>query len=143
MIRALRSIALVVRDYDEAIAWYVGVLGFTLVEDTPLPGAGGKRWVMIAPAGAGAGATILLACAVTETQASRIGDQTGGRVFLFVETDDFTADFARLSAAGVCFVEGPRHEAYGTVAVFVDLYGNKWDLIGPMTRAEGAQGEHA
>ncbi len=131
MIRSLRSIALVVRDYDEAIAWYVRVLGFTLVEDTPLPGAGGKRWVVVGPAGGKASATIVLARAANEAQAARVGDQTGGRVFLFVETDDFAADFARLTAAGVRFVEGPRHEAYGAVAVFEDLYGNKWDLIGP------------
>ena len=83
---------------------------------------------MVSPGG---GASIVLARAANEAQAARVGDQTGGRVFLFVETDDFAADFARLSAAGVRFVEGPRHEAYGSVAVFVDLYGNKWDLIGP------------
>ena len=127
MIRALRSIALVVRDYDEAIAWYVGVLGFRLVEDTP--GAGGKRWIVVAPNGGGA--TLILARAANEAQSSRVGDQTGGRVFLFVESDDFGADFARLRDAGVRFVEGPRREAYGEVAVFLDLYGNKWDLIGP------------
>jgi catechol 2,3-dioxygenase-like lactoylglutathione lyase family enzyme len=128
MIRALRSIALVVRDYDEAVAWYVGVLGLTLIEDTPLPGAEGKRWVVVSP---GSGASIVLARAANDAQAARIGDQTGGRVFLFVETDEFAADFARLSAAGVRFVEGPRQESYGSVAVFLDLYGNKWDLIGP------------
>ena len=128
MIRALRSVALVVRDYDEAIAWYVGVLGLKLVEDTVRPGGGGKRWVVVSPGG---GASIVLARAANEAQAARVGDQTGGRVFLFVESDDFAADFARLSTAGVRFVEGPRHETYGSVAVFVDLYGNKWDLIGP------------
>jgi catechol 2,3-dioxygenase-like lactoylglutathione lyase family enzyme len=127
VIRRLRSIALVVRDYDEAIAWYVGVLGLALIEDTP--GADGKRWVVVAPAGGGA--SFVLARASGDAQAARVGDQTGGRVFLFVESDDFAADFARLSAAGVRFVEGPRQEAYGSVAVFVDLYGNKWDLIGP------------
>jgi catechol 2,3-dioxygenase-like lactoylglutathione lyase family enzyme len=129
MIRALRSLALVVRDYDEAIAWYVGVLGLTLIEDTPLPGVDGKRWVVVAPVGGGA--SIVLARAAGDAQAARIGDQTGGRVFLFVESDDFAADFGRLSAAGVRFIEGPRREAYGSVAVFLDLYGNKWDLIGP------------
>ena len=128
MIRALRSVALVVRDYDEAIAWYVGVLGLALLEDTPLPGATGKRWVVVSPGG---GASIVLARAAGDAQAARVGDQTGGRVFLFVESDDFAADFARLTAAGVRFIEGPRQEAYGSVAVFLDLYGNKWDLIGP------------
>ena len=129
MIRALRSIALVVRDYDEAIAWYVGVLGLRLVEDSPVPGAGGKRWVVIAPAEAGAGVTIVLARAANDAQSARVGDQTGGRVFLFVETDDFAVDYARLRDAGVRFVEGPRREAYGEVVVFLDLYGNKWDLV--------------
>ena len=129
MIRALRSIALVVRDYDEAIAWYVGVLGLGLVEDTALPGEGEKRWVVIAPAGGGT--SFVLARAANDAQSARVGDQTGGRVFLFVESDDFAADYARLRDAGVRFVEGPRHEAYGEVVVFLDLYGNKWDLIGP------------
>jgi catechol 2,3-dioxygenase-like lactoylglutathione lyase family enzyme len=128
MIRAIRSLALVVRDYDEAIAWYVAVLGLMLIEDTPLPGADGKRWVVVS---AGSGASIVLARAAKDAQVARIGDQTGGRVFLFVESDDFAADFARLTAAGVRFIEGPRQEAYGSVAVFLDLYGNKWDLIGP------------
>ena len=119
--------ALLVRDYDEAIAFYVGKVGFTLAEDTDQ--GDGKRWVVVRPAGGGAG--LLLAKAVGEAQVQRIGDQTGGRVFLFLETDDFAADHARMSAAGVRFLEAPRYEPYGTVAVFEDLYGNRWDLIEP------------
>jgi catechol 2,3-dioxygenase-like lactoylglutathione lyase family enzyme len=121
----VRQVALVVREYDEAIAFYVGVLGFELVEDTDL--GGGKRWVRIRARG---GSELLLARAVSEVQRSHIGDQTGGRVFLFLETDDFAAEHARLVSRGVRFVEEPRHESYGMVAVFVDLYGNKIDLIG-------------
>ncbi|THD58724.1 VOC family protein [Phenylobacterium sp.] len=119
--------ALLVRDYDEAIAFYVGKAGFTLVEDTPQ--GGGKRWVVVRPGGGGAG--LLLARAAGEAQTARIGDQTGGRVFLFLETSDFAADHARMSAAGVRFLEAPRREPYGAVAVFEDLYGNRWDLIEP------------
>ena len=122
---ALREIALLVVDYDEAIAFYVGVLGFELVEDTEL--GGGKRWVRVRAPGGG---DLLLARAVTDEQRSRVGNQTGGRVFLFVATDDFASDHARLVARGVRFLEPPRHETYGTVAVFVDLYGNKIDLVG-------------
>lgn len=121
--------ALLVRDYDAAIAFYVGKAGFTLVEDADQ--GGGKRWVVVRPRGGGAG--LLLAKAVGEAQVARIGDQAGGRVFLFLETDDFTADHARMSAAGVRFLEAPRHEPYGTVAVFEDLYGTRWDLIEPKT----------
>jgi len=122
---AIRHIALLVRDYDEAIAFYVGVLGFELVEDTDL--GGGKRWVRVRAPGGG---ELVLARAVTDEQRSRVGNQTGGRVFLFIATDDFASDHARLVARGVRFVEAPRKESYGTVAVFVDLYGNKIDLIG-------------
>ena len=118
-------IALLVRDYDEAIAFYVGVLGFEPIEDTPL--GGGKRWVRVRAPGGG---ELVLARAVTDEQRARVGDQTGGRVFVFVETDDFAADYARLVACGVRFLEAPRRESYGTVAVFVDLYGNKIDLVG-------------
>lgn len=121
----LRQVALVVRDYGEAVAFYVGILGFALVEDTDL--GGGKRWVRVRAPGGG---DLLLARATTDDQRSRIGDQTGGRVLLFLKTPDFEAEHARLSALGVRFVEAPRHESYGTVAVFVDLYGNKIDLIG-------------
>jgi len=119
--------ALLVRDYDEAIAFYVGKLGFDLTADDDQ--GGGKRWVVVTPSGGGAG--LLLARASGADQQARIGDQTGGRVGLFLQTDDFAADHARMSAAGVRFAEAPRHEPYGTVAVFEDLYGNRWDLIEP------------
>jgi catechol 2,3-dioxygenase-like lactoylglutathione lyase family enzyme len=124
--RRLATIALVVRDYDEAVRWYTDKLGLALAEDVDL--GGGKRWVTLAGSG---GARLLLAKAEGERQASRIGDQTGGRVFLFLETDDFARDHKAMLAKGVVFKEEPRHEAYGTVAVFADLYGNVWDLIEP------------
>jgi catechol 2,3-dioxygenase-like lactoylglutathione lyase family enzyme len=124
----IAQIALVVRDYDEAIAWYTRTLGFDLIEDTDL--GGGKRWVLVAPPGARE-TRLLLAKAVTPEQAARIGDQTGGRVFLFLQTDDFARDHAAMAARGVKFVEAPRHMAYGAVAVFEDICGNRWDLIGP------------
>lgn len=117
--------ALLVHDYDEAIDFYVGKLGFELVEDTP---QGDKRWVVVRPKGSDAG--LLLARAVGE-QARGMGDQAAGRVFLFLETDDFDRDHAAWTAAGVRFLEAPRREPYGTVAVFQDLYGNRWDLIQP------------
>jgi catechol 2,3-dioxygenase-like lactoylglutathione lyase family enzyme len=123
------SIALVtflVREYDEAIAFFTDALGFTLVEDTPQGDA--KRWVVVATA-AGRGASLLLARAATPEQVAQIGNPAGGRVAFFLETDDFAGDHARMLAAGVRFAEAPRHEAYGTVAVFLDLYGNKWDLL--------------
>jgi catechol 2,3-dioxygenase-like lactoylglutathione lyase family enzyme len=116
---------LLVRDYDEALAFYVGKLGFELREDTILTDT--KRWVVVAPNDGGAG--LLLARAVGEEQTAAIGRQAGGRVFLFLETDDFARDHARYLAAGVAFREAPRIEAYGAVAVFEDLYGNPWDLI--------------
>ncbi len=122
--RAVTTVSVVVTDYDEAIAFYTGVLGLGLVEDTPLDG--GKRWVVVGGEG---GARLLLARASGQEQEARVGDQTGGRVFLFLETDDFARDHAAYEAAGVTFVEGPREEAYGTVAVFEDRYGNRWDLI--------------
>jgi catechol 2,3-dioxygenase-like lactoylglutathione lyase family enzyme len=125
--RSLVQLALLVRDYDEAIAYYTTTLGFTLREDTPL--GGGKRWVVLAPGNDGA--TLLLARAANERQQAQIGDQCGGRVFLFLHTDDFARDHREFSARGVKFVEAPRHEAFGTVAVFEDLYGNRWDLIEP------------
>ena len=127
MSQRLALVALVVRDYDEAIAFYTGVMGFRLAEDTPL--GGGKRWVVVEPPGERPQTALLLARAANDFQASRVGDQTGGRVFLFLHTDDFARDHARLAAAGVRFVEGPRDEAYGRVAVFEDLYGNRWDLV--------------
>ncbi|MGZ8378658.1 MAG: VOC family protein [Gemmatirosa sp.] len=128
MAMAIAHVALVVRDYDEAIAWYRDVLGFALREDTAL--GDGKRWVLVAPPGAG-GTALLLARAASPAQLARVGDQTGGRVFLFLRTDDFARDHAAMQARGVRFVEAPRHEAYGTVAVFEDLYGNRWDLLEP------------
>ncbi|MEM9301000.1 MAG: VOC family protein [Pseudomonadota bacterium] len=128
MKQRLTALALVVADYDEAIEWYTEALGFDLVEDTPL--GGGKRWVVVEPPGDSGGCRLLLARATSEDQEAAIGNQTGGRVFLFLETDDFHADYARYLDAGVEFEEdAPREEAYGTVIVFRDLYGNKWDLI--------------
>ena len=119
--------ALVVADYDEAIAFYVEKLGFVLTSDVPQ--GDGKRWVVVTPPGSTCG--LLLARAVTDAQAARIGDQTGGRVGFFLHTDDFDGDHARMSAAGVKFLEAPRREVYATVAVFEDLYGNRWDLLQP------------
>jgi catechol 2,3-dioxygenase-like lactoylglutathione lyase family enzyme len=118
--------AVLVRDYDEAIAFYVGKLGFDVRLDTPLSPT--KRWVVLAPQGGGQGC-ILLAKAETDAQRDRIGSQTGGRVFLFLDTDDFDRDYALYRDRGVTFVEAPRVEDYGTVAVLEDLYGNRWDLI--------------
>jgi len=120
------AVTLLVRDYDAAIAFYVGALGFELLEDTAL--SADKRWVRVAPKGAET--CLLLAKASDAAQAARIGDQTGGRVAFFLHTDDFARDHAAMSAQGVRFLEAPRHEAYGSVAVFVDPFGNKWDLIG-------------
>ena len=129
MQQSLAHIALVVRDYDEALAFYVGKLGFTLVEDSYQPEQD-KRWVVIAPPGAPAGSsTILLARAATPEQAAFIGNQAGGRVFLFLRTDDFERDHKAMVAAGITFIREPAHQPYGTVAVFEDLYGNLWDLI--------------
>lgn len=124
--RRVATVAVVVSDYDEAVAWYVEKLGFALAEDVDL--GGGKRWVVVAPPGS-TGASLLLARAVTPEQQSRIGDQTGGRVFLFLHTRDFAGDYAHMRAYGVEFTEEPRQEPYGRVVVFRDLYGNKWDLI--------------
>lgn len=123
----LAHIALVVRDYDEAIAFYTGKLGFELLEDTYQPEQD-KRWVVVAPRSA-SGATLLLARASTPGQAAFVGNQAGGRVFLFLATDDFWRDYQALLANDVEFVRDPKLEGYGTVAVFKDLYGNLWDLI--------------
>jgi catechol 2,3-dioxygenase-like lactoylglutathione lyase family enzyme len=123
----LAHVTLVVRDYDEAIAFYTGQLGFELLEDTYQPEQD-KRWVVVAPRGAG-GATLLLAVASSPQQAALIGNQAGGRVFLFLATDDFWRDYRALLGSGVEFVRDPKSEGYGTVAVFKDLYGNLWDLI--------------
>ena len=127
MSQSIGQVAIVVRDYDEALDFYVGTLGFTLIEDTPIP-AQGKRWVVVAPAGSNS-LRLLLARAVGDEQSSRIGNQTGGRVFLFLYTDDFWRDFRSYEAKGIVFIREPAQEGYGTVAVFKDLYGNLWDLI--------------
>jgi catechol 2,3-dioxygenase-like lactoylglutathione lyase family enzyme len=124
--QSLGHIAVVVREYDEAIAYYTGVLGFRLHEDTDM--GEGKRWVLVAPEGS-RGTSILLARAATAEQASHVGNQTGGRVFLFLHTDDFWRDYRMLESRNVVFVREPKEEPYGTVAVFRDLYGNLWDLI--------------
>ncbi len=125
MTQKLGYIALVVRDYDEAIKFYTQSLGFQLVEDSDLDG---KRWVRVRPQGS-TETDLLLAKAVNPEQASRIGNQTGGRVFLFLHTDDFWRDYRAMTERGVKFIRPPSEESYGTVAVFEDLYGNKWDLL--------------
>ena len=126
MPQKLGYIALVVREYDEAIAFYTTKLGFHLIEDTDL--GNGKRWVRVRPPGS-TGTDLLLARAVNPEQASRIGNQTGGRVFLFLHTDDLWRDYEGMTSRGVNFCRPPSEESYGTVAVFEDLYGNKWDLL--------------
>ena len=127
--QSIGLVALVVRDYDEALEFYVGTLGFSVVEDIFIPEQA-KRWVVVAPPGS-TGSRLLLARAVGDEQSVRIGNQTGGRVFLFLFTDDFWRDFRSFKARGVVFVREPREESYGTVAVFRDLYGNLWDLFEP------------
>lgn len=126
MAQTLGYVALVVREYDEAIAFFTDALGFRLIEDMPLEE--GKRWVLVAPPGS-CGTNLLLARAATPEQESRIGNQTGGRVFLFLHTEDFWSDYRAMQARNVRFIRPPRTEPYGTVAVFEDLYGNKWDLL--------------
>lgn len=128
MNQSLAHVALVVDDYDEAIRFYTEKLGFRLVEDTVLSET--KRWVLVAPPGSG-GCKLLLAKAASEEQKSRVGNQTGGRVFLFLHTDDFERDYRNFLENNVRFIRPPVRETYGTVAVFEDLYGNLWDLIGP------------
>jgi len=127
--QSLGLVSLVVREYDEAVAFYVGTLGFSLVEDSYIKEQD-KRWVVVSPPGAKE-SRLLLARAAGGDQASRVGNQTGGRVFLFLYTDDFWRDFRAYKARGVVFVREPRVEPYGTVAVFRDLYGNLWDLLQP------------
>ena len=122
----LGLVTYVAREYDEAIGFFVSKLGFTLVEDTDM--GGGKRWVVVS---AGEGASLLIARAEGEQQEASVGNQTGGRVGFFLQTDNFDRDFAEWTARGVVFREQPRHEVYGTVAVFEDVYGNTWDLIQP------------
>jgi catechol 2,3-dioxygenase-like lactoylglutathione lyase family enzyme len=129
--RRVATVALLVADYDAAIAWYRDRIGLDLIEDTAL--SAGKRWVVMG--NRLGGVRLLLARAEGAEQAARVGDQTGGRVFLFLETDDFDRDHAAMRARGVRFLEEPRREAYGTVAVFEDMHGNRWDLIEP--RAAG------
>jgi catechol 2,3-dioxygenase-like lactoylglutathione lyase family enzyme len=126
MKQKIAHFALLVADYDEAIRFYTEKLSFRLVEDTVLSET--KRWVLVAPPGSD-GCTILLAKAANETQQSRVGNQTGGRVFLFLETDDFQRDYKAMISKGISFTGPPREEEYGTVAVFADLYGNLWDFI--------------
>ena len=126
--RSIAPVTLVVRDYDEAIAFFAEALRFTVSEDTPL--GDGKRWVVVVPP-EGRGAALLLAKAATPEQAAHVGDQTGGRVGLFLHTDDFWAEYRYIQAHGVRFTEAPREERYGRVVVFYDLYGNKWDLVQP------------
>ena len=140
MNQSLGLVSLVVRDYDEALRFFVGKLGFELVEDTPVP-AQGKRWVVVKPSG-GSGACLLLAQASTPEQVRAIGSQTGGRVFLFLYTDDFWRDYERYRANGVKFVRPPEEQPHGLVAVFEDLYGNTWDLLQPnaFNRSWGTQG---
>lgn len=125
---SIAYVTLVVRDYDEALAFYCGALGFERVEDRTLSAT--KRWVVVKPRGSG-NAGLLLAKAATPDQSARIGDQTGGRVSFFLYTDDFQRDHAAMKSRGVKFLEEPRFEDYGVVAVFVDLYGNRWDLLQP------------
>jgi len=141
MIQKLGYVALVVRDYDEAIAFFTDKLGFRLVEDSRATDRQGrdKRWVLVAPP-CSDGTCVLLARASTPEEASRIGNQTGGRVFLFLHTDDFWRDYRAMTARGVKFHETPREETYGTVAVFEDLYGNKWDLLQLKARGEEFEG---
>jgi predicted enzyme related to lactoylglutathione lyase len=136
MAQQLFQFAVTVRDYDEALKFYVGTLGWELLEDTDL--GGGKRWVRVRPAGVGA--CILLARAVGDKQLASVGNQTGGRVFIFIETDDFWRDYERLVDAGVRFVRQPSEESYGTVAVFADLYGNLFDLVGRGPRRASVAG---
>jgi catechol 2,3-dioxygenase-like lactoylglutathione lyase family enzyme len=126
VVQSISAVALVVHDYDEAIHFFTHCLRFVVVEDTAL--SPGKRWVMVRPPAGGT--SLLLAKATSPEQAARVGDQTGGRVFLFLQTDDFRADYHDMKRRGVHFTEEPREEGYGTVAVFLDLYGNRWDLVG-------------
>ncbi|HEY2780750.1 MAG TPA: VOC family protein [Steroidobacteraceae bacterium] len=133
MKQSLGLTALVVRDYDEALDFYVGVLGFKLLEDTHIP-AQNKRWVVVAPPGSSESG-LVLARAVNAEQSSHIGNQTGGRIFLFLYTDDFWRDYNAYKSKGVVFVRDPTQEYYGMVAVFKDLYGNQWDLLQPAITA--------
>jgi catechol 2,3-dioxygenase-like lactoylglutathione lyase family enzyme len=138
MAQTLGYVALLVRDYDEALAFFTRLLGFVVIEDSVAKDRSGneKRWVLVSPPNS-QGTSLLLARASTPEEDSRIGNQTGGRVFLFLHTDDFWRDYREMLARGVKFIEEPRQETYGTVAVFEDLYGNKWDLLELKTATEG------
>jgi len=138
MAQTLGYVALLVRDYAEALTFFTQSLGFIVIEDTGAKDRLGndKRWVLVSPPGS-RGTSLLLARASTPEEASRIGNQTGGRVFLFLHTDDFSRDYQEMLARGVKFVKAPREAAYGTVAVFEDLYGNKWDLLELKDRPKG------
>jgi catechol 2,3-dioxygenase-like lactoylglutathione lyase family enzyme len=131
--QAIAHVTLLVRDYDQALAFFTNALGFRLIEDTPL--GDGKRWLLVAPPDS-TGTSLLLAEATTPEQTVWIGNQAGGRVFLFLHTDDFWRDYRQMKSRNVKFLEAPRQEPYGTVAVFEDLYGNKWDLLEPKRRPE-------
>ncbi|MFD4372268.1 VOC family protein [Streptomyces sp. NPDC058486] len=138
---SIALVTLVVRDYDEAITFYTGALGFDLVEDTDR--GNGTRWVVVRPHGSGGvggigNAGLLLARPKNDEEEAAVGNQTGGRVAFFLHTDDFARDHARMTAAGVKFLEEPRHEPYGSVAVFEDLYGNRWDLLQPANAPTGS-----
>ena len=126
MTQRIGYVALLVRDYDEALSYFTRILGFELIEDTPV--GDNKRWVLVAPRRS-EGSSLLLARAATAEQSARVGNQSGGRVFLFLHTDDFWTDYRAMTERGVRFCELPRRESYGTVAVFEDLYGNRWDLL--------------
>ena len=132
MPQSLAHVTLLVRDYDEALAFFTESLGFRVVENSPLPA--NKRWLVVAPPGS-QGANLLLARAATPEQIQQVGNQSAGRVFLFLHTDDFWRDYRLMLAANVKFLESPRQESYGTVAVFEDLHGNKWDLLQPASDA--------
>ena len=136
MKQTIAALTLLVREYDEAIEFFTRALGFTLIEDSPLDN--GKRWVVVAPAGA-AGARLLLGRAANPQQQASVGNQGGGWVFLFLHTDNFSASYAHMQAQGVKFTEEPRTEAYGRVVVFLDLYGNKWDLVQAVCRLRTAK----
>ena len=129
MPQSLDHVTLLVRDYDEAVTFFTEALGFRIIEDKHLPA--GKRWLVVAPPGSRS-TSLLLAQADTPEQVQQVGNQAGGRVFLFLHTDDFWRDYSLMQASNVKFLEAPRHESYGTVAVFEDLYGNKWDLLQPV-----------
>ena len=135
MTKSLAAFTFLAPDYDSAIEWFRDALGFALLSDTPM--GPGKRWVVVAPPG-GAGARVVIAEASDERQRAAIGAATGGRVGYFLETDDFARDHAAMAARGVPFLEAPRHEAYGIVAVFADPWGGKWDLLQPARPSEGA-----